>query len=433
MKKLKNDNKSRDSNPEMANPFDIFTDEIIFSILDHLNDDPFAKRSFSSVCKSFYFIESRHRRVLKPLRSDLLPRTFHRYPSISHLDLSLCPLVDDNSLAAVSAAWKSTLRSIDLSRSRSFTSVGLSTLVNNCSGLIEIDLSNGTELTDSAAKAIAEARSLETLRLARCKKITDIGIGCIAVGCKKLRTIGLRWCMRITDLGVGLIAMKCKEIRSLDLSYLPITEKCLQQLQQLQHLEDLVLEGCHGIDDDGLATLSHYCKSIKMINVSNCQNLSHIGLSSLTNGAKSLEQLILANGPSVTTDLAKCLSQFSCLRSIKLDGCLVTCSGINAIADWKASLDELSFSKCSGLTDECLCYLTERHKDLRKLDITCCRKITYAAIQGITNSCTSLTSLRMESCSLVPKEAFILIGQHCQLLEELDVTDNETDDEGSKI
>lgn len=206
----------------MANPFDIFSDEIMYSILDHLNDDPFAKRSFSSVCKSFYFIESRHRRALKPLRSDLLPRTFQRYPSISHLDLSLCPLVDDNNLSDVSMAWKATLRCVNLSRSRSFTSIGLLTLVNNCLGLVEIDLSNGTELTDSAAKAIAEARNVETLKLARCKKITDIGIGCIAVGCKKLKTLCLRWCLRITDLGVDLIAMKCKEIRSLDLSYLPV-------------------------------------------------------------------------------------------------------------------------------------------------------------------------------------------------------------------
>lgn len=37
-----------------------------------------------------------------------------------------------------------------------------------------------------------------------------------------------------------------------------------------------------------------------MINMSNCQNISHVGLSSLTTGAKSLEQLILANGPSVS-------------------------------------------------------------------------------------------------------------------------------------
>lgn len=85
-----------------------------------------------------------------------------------------------------------------------------------------MDLSNATELRDSAAAAIARAENLERLSLARCKGITDMGIGCIAVGCRKLRFINLKWCLGVGDLGVGLIAVKCKEIRSLDLSYLPV-------------------------------------------------------------------------------------------------------------------------------------------------------------------------------------------------------------------
>ena len=132
----------------------------------------------------------------------------------------------------------------------------------------------------------------------------------------------------------------------------------------------------------------------------------------------------------VTADLAKCLHNISGLQSIKLDGCSVRTSGIKAIGNWLASLKELSLSKCLGVTDECLSFLVQAHKELRKLDITCCRKITYASIDSITNSCTSLTSLRMESCSLVSKDAFVLIGQRCRFLEELDVTDNEIDNEG---
>ncbi|KAM1753398.1 hypothetical protein ACFX12_005984 [Malus domestica] len=374
----------------MNNPFDIFTDEIIHAVLDHLDDDPFTRKSFSLVCKSFYLLERLHRKSLKPLRSELLHRVLHRYPSISHLDLSCCPRVNDPLLASLSASWKSTLRSINLSRSRHFTATGLRRLAENCSFLVEIDLSNGTELTDVAAEAVAEAKNLERLMLARCKLITDIGIGCVAVGCRKLRLLCLRWCIRITDLGVGFIAVKCKELRSLDLSCLPITEKCLPPILQLQHLEDLVLEGCLGIDDEGLATLNHSCKSLKTLNLSKCQNISHVGLSSLTNGAEHLKQLVLAYGPAVTTDLGKCLLNYSRLKSIRLDGCLVTCSATKAIGSWCASLTELSLSKCSGVTDE------------------------------------------MESCSLVSEDAFLLIGQRCQFLEELDVTDNEINNEGLK-
>jgi F-box/leucine-rich repeat protein 2/20 len=132
----------------------------------------------------------------------------------------------------------------------------------------------------------------------------------------------------------------------------------------------------------------------------------------------------------VTTDLAKCMQSISGLQSIKLDGCSVTTSAIKGIGNWLASLKELSLSKCSGITDECLSFLVQTHKELRKLDITCCRKITYASIDSITNSCTFLTSLKMESCSLVSKDAFELIGQRCRLLKELDVTDNDIDNEG---
>lgn len=206
-----------------TNPFDFLADEIIFMILDHLNDEPFARKSFSLTCKTFYSIESRHRRNLKPLCTELLSRISCRYPFISQLDLSLFPRPDDNVLnIIISSTWKSTLRSINLSRSRFFTKVGLSSLLMNCHCLIEIDLSNWTELSDMAAAAIAEAKNLEKLWLARCKSITDMGIGRIAACCRKLRLLCLKWCVRVSDFGVELIALKCKEIRSLDLSYLPV-------------------------------------------------------------------------------------------------------------------------------------------------------------------------------------------------------------------
>lgn len=242
----------------------------------------------------------------------------------------------------------------------------------------------------------------------------------------------MKWCLKVSDRGVELLASKCKDIRSLDLSYLQITEKCLPSILQLQHLEDLVLEGCLGINDDGLSTLQQSCKSLKTLNMSNCHNHSHVGLLSLINGAENLRELTLAYGPSVTADLAKSLHNFSGLHSVKFDGCLVKCSGIRAIGNWPNSLKELSFSKCSGVTDDSLSFLVQGHKELRKLDITCCRMIMYDSVDSITSSCCSLTSLRMESCSLVPKEAFVLLGQRCQLLEELDVTDTKIDDEGLK-
>ncbi|KAI8527944.1 hypothetical protein RHMOL_Rhmol12G0113300 [Rhododendron molle] len=74
------------------------------------------------------------------------------------------------------------LRSVDLSRSKFFTHVA--GLVTNCSNLVQIDLSNATELRDSVAVAIAEAKNLERLWLARCKglPIWELGVSLLGVG-----------------------------------------------------------------------------------------------------------------------------------------------------------------------------------------------------------------------------------------------------------
>lgn len=205
------------------NPFDLLSEEIIFMVLDLLNHNPFDKKSFSLVCKSFYATESNHRRTLKPLRQEHLPAILCRYPNIDHLDLTLCSRVSDASLSIISNACASTLRSVDFSRSCLFSTSGLLGLALNCKNLVEIDLSNGTELKDSAMAAVAQAKNLEKLWLARCKSITDMGVGCVAVGCRKLKFISLKWCLAVGDLGVGLIAVKCKHIRYLDLSYLPVS------------------------------------------------------------------------------------------------------------------------------------------------------------------------------------------------------------------
>ncbi|OAO95309.1 hypothetical protein AXX17_AT5G00800 [Arabidopsis thaliana] len=248
-------------------PFDLLSEELVFIILDLISPNPSDLKSFSLTCKSFYQLESKHRRSLKPLRSDYLPRILTRYRNTTDLDLTFCPRVTDYALSVVGCLSGPTLRSLDLSRSGSFSAAGLLRLALKCVNLVEIDLSNATEMRDADAAVVAEARSLERLKLGRCKMLTDMGIGCIAVGCKKLNTVSLKWCVGVGDLGVGLLAVKCKDIRTLDLSYLPITGKCLHDILKLQHLEELLLEGCFGVDDDSLKSLRHDCKSLKVTSI----------------------------------------------------------------------------------------------------------------------------------------------------------------------
>ncbi|KAJ9179623.1 hypothetical protein P3X46_007973, partial [Hevea brasiliensis] len=122
-------------------------------------------KSMLDGCKSLYSLEDKHRKTFKPLRQEHLPRILNRYPHVSHLDLSFCPRINDNSLTVISNICKDSLRSIDLSRSRFFSYNGLMSLALNCKNLVDIDLSNATELRDAAAAAVAEAKNLERLWL----------------------------------------------------------------------------------------------------------------------------------------------------------------------------------------------------------------------------------------------------------------------------
>jgi len=121
------------------------------------------------------------------------------------------------------------------------------------------------------------------------------------------------------------------------------------------------------------------------------------------------------------------------LQTLKLEGCKFMTDGLKAIGTSCVSLRELSLSKCSGVTDTELSFAVSRPrlKNLLKLDITCCRNITDVSLAAITSSCTSLVSLRMESCSRVSSGALQLIGKHCSHLEELDLTDSDLDGEGT--
>lgn len=132
----------------------------------------------------------------------------------------------------------------------------------------------------------------------------------------------------------------------------------------------------------------------------------------------------------ITHSLASSFQKLRDLQSLTMNGCEVTTTGLKTIGNSCVSLRELNLSKCSGVTDEGLSSIVMKHKGLVKLDITCCRYITDLAMAAITSSCTLLSTLRMESCLLVSREGFRLIGQHCHYLEELDLTDNDLDDEG---
>ncbi|CAD6269072.1 unnamed protein product [Miscanthus lutarioriparius] len=417
-----------------APPLDSLADELLFLVLDRVAQaDPRALKSFALASRACHAAESRHRHVVRPLRTDLLPAALARYPCATRLDLSLCARVPDAALASAVVSGPSALRAVDLSRSRGFGAAGVAALAASCPGLADLDLSNGVDLGDAAAAEVARAKGLRRLSLARWKTLTDMGLGCVAVGCAELRELSLKWCLGVSDLGIQLLALKCKKLTSLDLSYTMITQDSFLPIMKLPSLQELTLVGCIGIDDDALGSLEKECsKSLQVLDLSQCQNITDVGVSAILKSVPNLLELDLSYCCPVTPSMVRSLQKIPKLRTLKLEGCKFIADGLKAIGTSCVSLRELSLSKCSGVTDTELSFAVSRLKNLLKLDITCCRNITDVSLAAITSSCTSLVSLRMESCSRVSSGALQLIGKHCSHLEELDLTDSDLDGEGLK-
>lgn len=406
-------------------------DDILLRVLDNLNDTV-DRQSWSLVCKHFYRLESACKRKIQLLRGEMLPRILRRYSALEHLDLSLCPQINDRCLGFVAAVAGLRLRSIDLSRLVRFSHLGLSALAKGCQNLVEIDVSYCARFGDMEAAAVSNAKNLQTLKLVRCQMVSDLGLGWIAVGCGKLQHLNLRWCVGVGDLGVELVAIKCKELRSLDVSYLQITNKCIASITKLSYLETFVSVGCVCVDDKGLTLLKNGCKSLQRLDVSKCQSVSSTGIISLASGCIALQQLSLAYCVPVTNALLASFDKYDSLQSIRFDGCEISRSGLKSIGKSCKSLKELSLSKCNGLTDEGISVLVGGCRGLKMLDITCCHDLTDVAITAVATSCGDLSCLKMESCALVTETSLNILGDRCPLLEVLDLTDCSVSNTGLK-
>uniref|UniRef100_A0A804RDE4 F-box/LRR-repeat protein 15-like leucin rich repeat domain-containing protein n=1 Tax=Zea mays TaxID=4577 RepID=A0A804RDE4_MAIZE len=408
--------------------------DLLGQVLEHLRE-PRDRKTCRLVSRAFERAEAAHRRALRVLRREPLPRLLRAFPALERLDLSACASLDDASLAAAVAdagGGLAGLRSVCLARANGVGWRGLEALVAACPKLAAVDLSHCVTAGDREAAALAAASELRDLRLDKCLAVTDMGLAKVAVGCPKLEKLSLKWCREISDIGIDLLAKKCPELRSLNISYLKVGNGSLGSISSLERLEELAMVCCSGIDDEGLELLSKGSDSLQSVDVSRCDHVTSEGLASLIDGRNFLQKLYAADclheiGQRFLSKLARLKET---LTLLKLDGLEVSDSLLQAIGESCNKLVEIGLSKCSGVTDGGISSLVARCSDLRTIDLTCCNLITNNALDSIADNCKMLECLRLESCSLINEKGLERITTCCPNLKEIDLTDCGVDDAG---
>ncbi|NXJ96602.1 DRC6 protein, partial [Corythaixoides concolor] len=256
-----------------------------------------------------------------------------------------------------------------------------------CPYLRHIHMVDCQKITDAGLEMISPLKHILVLNVADCIRIGDEGVRTFVQGSSgaKLRELNLTNCIQITDASVTEIAQRCPELAYLSLHHCEnVTDAGIQALGNMLSLISIDISGT-SISDMSLRVLGHYGK-IKELSVSECKNISDIGIQEFCKGTKYLEYCHISCCPQLTEEAVTAMA-LHChrLTSVNMAGCpRMTDTCIQYLAAACHYLHFLDVSGCIHLTDKALKYLWKGCKQLQILKMLYCRNITKQAVLKYT-------------------------------------------------
>jgi len=358
------------------------------------------------------------------------------------LSLAFCEeLTDAGAISLSSGVGCRSLRHLDLSGCRRFSSEGFVHIVKACaSGVETLLLDNVPFLHDVVLLAIAETcrDTIEKLSLDNCIHVTDKGLKALA-GCSELLSFtlsqnegtssaGLKALLRgargMTVLDVagsrcavgsdGLLAIGHTRVTTLDLSENrtirdgDLKALCDAATRLKGSLTALDLAHCTSITAAGFEMLFRRLQSVTTLVIRGCTGLEDLCFASLDTDDCKLEHLDISEcgiGDDTLFMLGK--RDRPMLTDLRLDGCVnVTDFGVQSLVKGCDALETLHLGDCYRLTDDAVVAIafalgtsssaTEyKPATLRALSLQGCTQLTDRALQCICASNPDLHTLNL--------------------------------------
>ncbi|XP_034939055.1 putative RNA-binding protein EEED8.10 [Chelonus insularis] len=394
----------------LDSPINVLNDDCLVKIFLYL---PIADRvRMERVCKRWQILSQESWRAVK--RLDLETKTWglaskYSFPLVNtntlrkvlircgqyltHLNLSKSPHILSSSTITIVGKFCPKLQFIDIT-ALELSPSGINSLMTNClnikkfvmkslSGPCEKALSDffslntnlrhlGIEgdhhITGKCLKYLHENK-IEELHFKRCNSLLSTYLNDAIERFINLQSLTINSCTCITDETLQVIG-KNKLIKNLEFSaiYPLISVHVMYPIADLVNLQWLNLQRNYAVTDDLLIRISMHCKQLNFLDISFCDNISNIGISSLVSLLK-LETLKMICLDKVTdealTDL-RGLKQLECQRCTKIED-----TGIMNFIRIANNLEFLNVSKCSisNLTLETAVTVTKRRTNNKILKI----------------------------------------------------------------
>ncbi|XP_019630573.1 PREDICTED: F-box/LRR-repeat protein 7-like [Branchiostoma belcheri] len=244
-------------------------------------------------------------------------------------------------------------------------------LIKNCKELVELDCKASDFVEDDIfSDGIA---NLHSLNLSHCTGVSDDGIQSIAVSCSALRHLNISHTY-ISNRGMEVISRCCKYLTHLDVS------------------------DCRNVTDIGVCMVAH-----------NCHELRHLDV----HGESWMALRPHSTGNITDVTLKVLASWCPSLEYLDTTGCWgVTDDGVRAITTACKNLQHLEVRGCLSISDQSLLSLADNSRELRSLNISECVKVTSAGLNLLVTKCTKLQFLKAETCHYLANLRFSCQVQH---------------------
>ncbi|OIV95878.1 hypothetical protein TanjilG_06854 [Lupinus angustifolius] len=172
------------------------------------------------------------------------------------------PYLSDAGLAVIGNGFPK-LEKLNLIWCSNVTSDGLASLARKCTYLKSLDL-QGCYVRDQGLAAVGQCcKQLEDLNLRFCEGLTDTGLIELAVGVgKSLKSLGVAACAKITDSSMEAVGSHCGSLENLSLdSEFIHNQGILAVAGGCPHLKVIKLQ-CINVNDDALKAVGANCLSL---------------------------------------------------------------------------------------------------------------------------------------------------------------------------
>ncbi|CAN6463358.1 unnamed protein product [Victoria cruziana] len=188
-----------------------------------------------------------------------------------------------------------------------------------------------------------------------------------------------------------------------------------------------------GVTNDDLAVIAQGFRCLQILALSNCKNITDVGLEQLGNGLPYLQSLDVSNCTKISDKGLSAIAK-GCrhLKCFNLYNCkLVSDKLLEVLSRSCHHIEELVLHGCCKITDSGLAVLVEGCRQIKILDISKCNKVGDLGVSSVANACRgSLRTMKLLDCSKIADDSLFSLASSCDNLETLVITGcrNITDD-----